>query len=90
MKAVAIRPAAGCLIQLLFVRQCSLLSIHRQYTEVLELRIFRRLCLQLYIVEKKEYTSGVRTRYLHHSNPVSYPSDQSATHQKREDLTYLM
>ena len=26
--AVAIRPAAGCLIQLLFVRQCSLLSTY--------------------------------------------------------------
>ena len=32
--------------------------MHRQYTEVLELRIFRRLCLQLYIVEKKSAQVG--------------------------------
>ena len=40
--AVAIRPAAGCLIQLLFNFS----------------RIFRRLCLQLHIVEKKSAQVG--------------------------------
>ena len=52
--AVAFCLAAGCLIQRLFVWQCSLLCTYsyHQYTEILELRIFRRLCLQLYVVEK--------------------------------------
>ena len=49
---MSIRPAAGRLVCSLFVRQCSILSTYHQYTVVLELRIFRRLCLQLYSRKK--------------------------------------
>ena len=60
-KAVDIRPAAGCLIQLLFVWQCSLLSTCtvniRKYWNLEFFEDFN--CLQLYIASRKKKSAQV-------------------------------